>query len=137
MPNAFQVDERDGGIALVTFDVPDKKVNTLSQGVLRELAGLVGQLEQRADLRGLLLRSAKSGQFIAGADLNDLAALSVITREQAAGALGAGHQIFSRISRLRWRPAAANSACAAKRGGIAGSAGRCRGVMASPSRHFM
>ena len=63
MPNAFQVDERDGGIALVTFDVPDKKVNTLSQGVLRELAGLVGQLEQRTDLRGLLLRSAKPGHF--------------------------------------------------------------------------
>src|SRR5207248_4365925 len=100
MPNAFRVDELDGGIALVTFDVPDKKVNTLSQGVLRELAGLVGRLEQRTDLRGLLLRSAKPGQFIAGADLNDLAALSVITREQAAGALGAGHQIFSRISRL-------------------------------------
>jgi 3-hydroxyacyl-CoA dehydrogenase/enoyl-CoA hydratase/3-hydroxybutyryl-CoA epimerase/3-hydroxyacyl-CoA dehydrogenase/enoyl-CoA hydratase/3-hydroxybutyryl-CoA epimerase/enoyl-CoA isomerase len=100
MANAFRVDERDGGIALVTFDVPDKKVNTLSQGVLRELAGLVAQLGQRSDLRGLLLRSGKPGQFIAGADLNDLAALSFITREQAAGALGAGHQIFNALSRL-------------------------------------
>src|SRR5262245_30669745 len=100
MPNAFQVDELDGKIAVVTFDVPEKKVNTLSQGVLRELAGLVGQLEQRTDLRGLLLRSGKQGQFIAGADLNDLAALSFITREQAAGALAAGHQIFDGIGRL-------------------------------------
>ena len=100
MPNAFQVDELDGKIALVTFDVPEKKVNTLSQGVLRELAGLVGQLEQRTDLRGLLLRSGKPGQFIAGADLNDLAALAFITKEQGAGALNAGHAIFSRLSRL-------------------------------------
>src|SRR5262249_21416094 len=100
MPNAFQVDELDGKIALVTFDVPEKKVNTLSQGVLRELAGLVGQLEQRTDLRGLLLRSVKPGQFIAGADLNDLAALAYITKEQGAGALDAGHGIFSRLSRL-------------------------------------
>jgi 3-hydroxyacyl-CoA dehydrogenase/enoyl-CoA hydratase/3-hydroxybutyryl-CoA epimerase/enoyl-CoA isomerase len=100
MPNAFQLDELDGKIALVTFDVPEKKVNTLSQGVLRELAGLVGQLEQRSDLRGLLLRSGKPGQFIAGADLNDLAALSSITKEQAVGALSAGHAIFSRLSRL-------------------------------------
>ncbi len=100
MPNAFQLDELDGKIALVTFDVPEKKVNTLSQGVLRELAGLVGQLEQRSDLRGLLLRSGKPGQFIAGADLNDLAALSSITKEQAVGALSAGHALFSRLSRL-------------------------------------
>ncbi|HZW33284.1 MAG TPA: 3-hydroxyacyl-CoA dehydrogenase NAD-binding domain-containing protein [Isosphaeraceae bacterium] len=100
MPNAFQLDELDGKIALVTFDVPEKKVNTLSQGVLRELAGLVGQLEQRSDLRGLLLRSSKPGQFIAGADLNDLAALSSITKEQAVGALSAGHALFSRLSRL-------------------------------------
>ncbi len=100
MPSAFQVEDLGGGIALVTFDVPDKKVNTLSEGVLRELAGLVGQLAQRTDLRGLLLRSGKPGQFIAGADLNDLAALAYITPEQAAKALGAGHQIFSGLSRL-------------------------------------
>ncbi len=57
-------------------------------------------MAQRTDLRGLLLRSGKPGQFIAGADLNDLAALAYITPEQAAGALGAGHQIFSGLSRL-------------------------------------
>jgi 3-hydroxyacyl-CoA dehydrogenase/enoyl-CoA hydratase/3-hydroxybutyryl-CoA epimerase/3-hydroxyacyl-CoA dehydrogenase/enoyl-CoA hydratase/3-hydroxybutyryl-CoA epimerase/enoyl-CoA isomerase len=100
MANAFQVDELDGGIALVTFNVPDKKVNTLSRAVIQELAGVVGQLEQRTDRRGLLLRSGKPGQFIAGADLNDIAALSYITAEQAAGMVGFGHQLFSRISRL-------------------------------------
>ena len=30
MANAFQLDELDGQIAQVTFNVPDKKVNTLS-----------------------------------------------------------------------------------------------------------
>ncbi len=100
MSNPFQVSELDGGIALVTFDVPDKKVNTLSQGALRELAGLLGQLGRRTDLRGLLFRSGKPGQFVAGADLNDLAALAYITPEQATGALAAGHQIFSGLSKL-------------------------------------
>jgi 3-hydroxyacyl-CoA dehydrogenase / enoyl-CoA hydratase / 3-hydroxybutyryl-CoA epimerase / enoyl-CoA isomerase len=100
MASAFQVNDLDGGIALVTFDVPDKKVNTLSQGALQELAGLVGQLAKRTDLRGLLFRSGKPGQFVAGADLNDLAALAYITSEQAKGALAAGHQIFSGFSRL-------------------------------------
>jgi 3-hydroxyacyl-CoA dehydrogenase / enoyl-CoA hydratase / 3-hydroxybutyryl-CoA epimerase / enoyl-CoA isomerase len=100
MPDAFRMDELDGGIALVTFDLPDKKVNTLGQAVLRELAGLVAKLSLRTDLKGLLLQSSKPGQFIAGADLNDLAMLAYITPEQATGALGAGHQIFSQISRL-------------------------------------
>jgi 3-hydroxyacyl-CoA dehydrogenase/enoyl-CoA hydratase/3-hydroxybutyryl-CoA epimerase/3-hydroxyacyl-CoA dehydrogenase/enoyl-CoA hydratase/3-hydroxybutyryl-CoA epimerase/enoyl-CoA isomerase len=100
MPDAFRVEELDDGIAQVTFDLPDKKVNTLGQAVLRELAGLVAKLAQRPDLRGLLLKSGKPGQFIAGADLNDLAMLAYITPEQAAGALGAGHQIYNQLSRL-------------------------------------
>ena len=94
------MEDLEGGIALVTFDLPDKKVNTLGQAVLRELAGLVAKLAQRTDLRGLLFRSGKPGQFIAGADLNDLAMLAYATPEQATGELGAGHQIFNGLSQL-------------------------------------
>ncbi len=100
MANAFRLEELEGGIGLVTFDVPDKKVNTLSREVLEELAGLVVKLEQKAGLRGLLLKSAKHGQFIAGADLNELAAMSYASPEQVAGLLASGHQLFTRVSRL-------------------------------------
>ncbi len=100
MANAFQLDELDGRIGLVTFNVPDKKVNTLSREVLQELAGLAAKLEHRTDLRGLLLRSAKPGQFVAGADLNELAAMSYASADQVAGLLTSGHQLFNRISRL-------------------------------------
>ena len=94
MANAFRLDELDGKIGLVTFDLPDKKVNTLSQEVLQELAGLVGQLEKRTDLRGLLFKSGKPGQFVAGADLNELAAMSYATPEQVAGLIGFGPPAF-------------------------------------------
>jgi 3-hydroxyacyl-CoA dehydrogenase / enoyl-CoA hydratase / 3-hydroxybutyryl-CoA epimerase / enoyl-CoA isomerase len=100
MASAFQLEVLEGQIGLVTFDLPDKKVNTLSRSVLQELGALVGQLEQRSDLKGLLFRSGKPGQFIAGADLNDIAALSYITPEQAGGMLAFGHQLYSRLSRL-------------------------------------
>ena len=100
MANAFQLDELDGRIAQVTFNVPDKKVNTLSRDVLQELAGLAARLEQRTDLRGLLLRSTKPGQFVAGADLNELAAMSYASADQVAGLLASGHQLFNKISRL-------------------------------------
>ncbi len=90
MANAFRIEELDGKIGLVTFDLPEKKVNTLSQGVLKELAGLVGQLEQRTDLRGLLFKSGKPGQFVAGADLNELAMMSYAKLEQVAGLIDDG-----------------------------------------------
>ena len=100
MSQAFQFEEIDGGIGLITFDAKDKKVNTFSQPVLAELMGLVGRLEGRSDLRGLLLRSGKPGQFIAGADLNEIGALVYATKEQLAQSVAFGHQLFGRVSRL-------------------------------------
>ena len=100
MSDAFRLDEESGRIGVVTFDLPEKKVNTLGQAVLQELAALVGRLEQRSDLTGLLFRSGKPGQFIAGADLNDIAALSFISAAEAAGLVTFGQQLFDRITRL-------------------------------------
>ncbi len=96
----FRFEELDGQIGLLTFDTPDRKVNTLGRAVLEELAVLVDDLEQRSDLNGLLLQSGKPGQFIAGADLNELGALATATQEEALAAVEAGHTLFSRISRL-------------------------------------
>jgi len=100
MSDVFRLDEESGPIGVVTFDTPEKKVNTLSRAALEELTALVGRLEARTDLRGLLFRSGKPGQFIAGADLNDLAALSHRAAADAAGLVILGHQLFDRISRL-------------------------------------
>ncbi len=100
MASAFQLDVLEGGIGLVTFDIPEKKVNTLGREVLQELGALVGSLAKRTDLRGLLFRSTKKGQFVAGADLNELAALSYAPPEQVAAMMSSGHQLFSGISHL-------------------------------------
>lgn len=100
MADVFRLDELSGPIGVVTFDTPGKKVNTLSCAVLEELVALVGRLEQRSDLRGFLFRSGKPGQFIAGADLNDIAALSYVSAAEAAGMVTFGQQLFDRITRL-------------------------------------
>jgi len=100
MSGVFRFEELDGSIGLLTIDTPEKKVNTLGRAVLEELAGIVDDLEKRDDLQGLLLRSGKPGQFIAGADLNELGALASATREQVLEAVGAGHELFARLSNL-------------------------------------
>jgi 3-hydroxyacyl-CoA dehydrogenase / enoyl-CoA hydratase / 3-hydroxybutyryl-CoA epimerase / enoyl-CoA isomerase len=100
MSSAFQFEERDDGIGVITLDLPEKKVNTLSRAVLTELGGLLAGLMKRSDLRGLLFRSGKPGQFIAGADLNELGALAYASKEMVAQAVGMGHQLFGLVSRL-------------------------------------
>jgi 3-hydroxyacyl-CoA dehydrogenase/enoyl-CoA hydratase/3-hydroxybutyryl-CoA epimerase/3-hydroxyacyl-CoA dehydrogenase/enoyl-CoA hydratase/3-hydroxybutyryl-CoA epimerase/enoyl-CoA isomerase len=100
MASAFHLEELDGKIALVTFDLPDKKVNTLGRTVLGEFAHLLKELEGRTDLRGLLFRSGKPGQFIAGADLNEIGAMAFASREQISEAIDFGHNLYDRVSQL-------------------------------------
>lgn len=100
MASAFRLEERDDGIAVLTFDLPDKKVNTLGRAVLAELGGILHSLAVRADLRGLLFRSGKPGQFIAGADLTELAMLAMATKEQASEAVALGHKLFGGFAKM-------------------------------------
>ena len=100
MAGAFRFEEQDGPIGLVTLDLPEKKVNTLGHAVLTELAELIQTLHKRPDLLGLLFRSGKPGQFIAGADLHELGALAFATPEQVARGIAVGHQLFQAVSDL-------------------------------------
>lgn len=59
------------GILILTLDVPGEKVNTLGKGMMQELQTLLGEIDARTDVRGIVLRSAKSDNFIAGADIKD------------------------------------------------------------------
>jgi 3-hydroxyacyl-CoA dehydrogenase/enoyl-CoA hydratase/3-hydroxybutyryl-CoA epimerase/3-hydroxyacyl-CoA dehydrogenase/enoyl-CoA hydratase/3-hydroxybutyryl-CoA epimerase/enoyl-CoA isomerase len=60
------------GIALVTFDQPGSRANTLGQAILGELERLVAHLAGLSGVQGLVLQSGKPGMFIAGADLKEL-----------------------------------------------------------------
>ena len=69
---ALRFEVVNGSIGVITFDQPNSRANTLGQAVLAEFEKLLGQLAQRQDLRGLILKSGKPGMFIAGADLREL-----------------------------------------------------------------
>jgi hypothetical protein len=50
MPSALSLTFPQSGIALITFDLPDKGANILSLSVLQELAALLDQLQSRKEL---------------------------------------------------------------------------------------
>jgi 3-hydroxyacyl-CoA dehydrogenase/enoyl-CoA hydratase/3-hydroxybutyryl-CoA epimerase len=63
------LEHRDDGVVLIWLDHPDKPVNTLSPAVVEEFADTVAPLLDDASVRALVVVSAKSDTFIAGADL--------------------------------------------------------------------
>src|SRR5436190_4402350 len=68
----FRLEMREGGVAILTFDMPNSRANTLGQAVIAELESILAQLKSRTDVKGLIFRSGKPGMFIAGADLREL-----------------------------------------------------------------
>ncbi len=85
-------------IATLTIDAPDKNANILSQSVLDELQAHLDALQPRDDLAGLIIRSAKPGMFIAGADLREFAASLDIPPEQTVEMCTRGRSLFQRLS---------------------------------------
>jgi len=95
----FEIDP--GGIGLATFDDPARGQNVLTLEVMRTLEGVVTAAEAAAadgTLRAVLFRSAKPGSFIAGADVNAIAAVD----DPAEGTEAArrGQTLFGRIAAL-------------------------------------
>ncbi|MBF5043922.1 3-hydroxyacyl-CoA dehydrogenase [Aggregicoccus sp. 17bor-14] len=69
---AVTIDVDAQGLGLVTFDQPGRAMNVLNPSLLEPLSALVERLEKDAELKGLVLTSAKP-QFIVGADIDQLA----------------------------------------------------------------
>lgn len=97
--SAIQLSWPAPDLAVLTFDAPDKGANILSRSVLDELGRLLDQLEKRTDLAGLIVRSAKPGIFIAGADLREFAAAKNITAAQTKEVADHGRLMFRRLSK--------------------------------------
>ncbi|HSG07661.1 MAG TPA: 3-hydroxyacyl-CoA dehydrogenase NAD-binding domain-containing protein [Longimicrobiales bacterium] len=73
---SFEIDDR--GIGWVTFDDPGRRLNVLTEEVMRRLADVVGEAREAA-LSGrvgvVVFRSGKPDSFIAGADVTSIAAM--------------------------------------------------------------
>ncbi|MDI1325228.1 MAG: 3-hydroxyacyl-CoA dehydrogenase NAD-binding domain-containing protein [Brevundimonas sp.] len=69
----FKIDVDADGIALITFDVPGRSMNTLTSGVMAEIPEWVERVKTDDAIKGAVLTSGKASGFCAGADLGDMA----------------------------------------------------------------
>jgi 3-hydroxyacyl-CoA dehydrogenase/enoyl-CoA hydratase/3-hydroxybutyryl-CoA epimerase len=69
----FKIDVDADGIALITFDVPGRSMNTLTSGVMKDIPEWVEQVKADDAVKGVVLTSGKASGFCAGADLGDMA----------------------------------------------------------------
>ncbi len=68
---------RDGAVAVVTLNRP-KVLNALNNQTLAELASCMAGLKADDTVRAIILTGAGEKSFVAGADINELAALSPV-----------------------------------------------------------
>ena len=85
----------DAGVAWVSLHSPDSKVNTLGADMMFALDEVLGQV---TEAKAVVFISDKPGQFIAGADINEL--LEIQTENEALAKAKMGQEIFNKISRL-------------------------------------
>jgi 3-hydroxyacyl-CoA dehydrogenase / enoyl-CoA hydratase / 3-hydroxybutyryl-CoA epimerase len=93
----FRLRTDSDGIAWLLFDQKDATANTLSAAVLGELDAVLDKLE-RDRPRGLVIRSAKPGGFIAGADIAQFR--GVTDPASVVALLTRGHAVIDRLDRL-------------------------------------
>ncbi len=96
-PPAFSRELDADGIAWLTFDQPGSAANLWSESTLRQFIWHIEQIERTPAVRALVIRSAKPGIFIAGADLKSLRHLCPARLEQL---IWLGQAAFDRLARL-------------------------------------
>jgi len=98
MPSILSLDYPVDGIAVLSINDPDKGANVLSRSVLAEFEQLLDQLDQRKGLAGLVIRSTKPGNFIAGADLREFVADIDMPAEKVVAVSRRGQDLFARLA---------------------------------------
>jgi enoyl-CoA hydratase len=88
--------ERDAAVALVTLNRP-KVLNALNTPTLTELAAAMTSLKNDPEVRAIVITGAGDKSFVAGADINELAALSPVQGKEHARR---GQDIFDAIEQL-------------------------------------
>jgi 3-hydroxyacyl-CoA dehydrogenase/enoyl-CoA hydratase/3-hydroxybutyryl-CoA epimerase len=87
------------GVLWVEINWKDRPVNALSRDTLNELSELIGHIRSDSALTGVVFKSGKSGNFIAGADVTEFQKFR--TPDEARQFVLQGQQIFDDLASLK------------------------------------
>ena len=94
----FKLTRDADGVAWLLFDRAGASANTLSADVIEELDKVLAELESERPT-GLVIRSAKTSGFIAGADVNEFRGATDASAVEAR--IGRAHAVIDRLEALR------------------------------------
>ncbi len=108
MKNLFL--EIKAGIARLTIDLENEKVNKLSIAVLEEFDEVLDSIKDNSSIKALVITSAKKNVFIAGADIEEIEQLE--DEKEVYDLLMKVHTIFNKLENLEFPSIAyINGAC--------------------------
>ncbi|MFA6917061.1 MAG: 3-hydroxyacyl-CoA dehydrogenase NAD-binding domain-containing protein [Parachlamydiales bacterium] len=99
MTSAFQLQNNADGIALLTFNLPNEKVNKFNLAILAELDELIDTIAKDSSIKALKIVSGKDDVFIAGADLHSFEP-AFDDPSIAEKIINTGHRVFNKLSSL-------------------------------------
>ncbi|GAW97345.1 MULTISPECIES: fatty acid oxidation complex subunit alpha FadJ [Colwellia] len=96
--SAFTLVRHDNGIAHLVIDVIGEKVNTLKPEFAEQINAVLAEVKADKTITGIVLCSGKQDSFVAGADINMLAACQ--SREEVVALSRQGQRIFALLEQF-------------------------------------
>lgn len=93
---SFKIDEQ--GVAHLNFNLLDEKINKLSSELLFRFEKLLDKIASNQTIKMLIIKSGKTDNFIAGADVNEIKAIT--TEDDAFRKVIHGQTIFNKLENL-------------------------------------
>jgi 3-hydroxyacyl-CoA dehydrogenase/enoyl-CoA hydratase/3-hydroxybutyryl-CoA epimerase len=87
------------GIAIVTIDCPESKVNKISSGLLDEIAGILPDINNDKSIKGMVITSGKEDNFVVGADIDELKGMR--TSEEVIAYITKAHAILNVLESMK------------------------------------
>jgi 3-hydroxyacyl-CoA dehydrogenase/enoyl-CoA hydratase/3-hydroxybutyryl-CoA epimerase len=98
----FTVETDADGIALVTWDMPEKSMNVFTMEVMDEIEQIVDATVADSAVKGVVFTSGKSS-FSGGADLTMIKGMfSMLEEEKAKDPASAARKLFEAAGRMSW-----------------------------------
>ena len=98
----FTIETDADGIALVTWDMPGKSMNVVTEEVMDEIEAIVDQVVADGAIKGAVITSGKSS-FSGGADLSMIKSIFTLAEEEKArDPANAMQRIFDVAGRMTW-----------------------------------